>query len=317
MKKNKKTTERVRLQSTESQELDSALSAFGIDPPKHYRRSEDEVPTARKAQERDRKPMPKTRQQQHAEQNKKRKKNKLKRKIIAYTTLTLGIIAVMVILSLTVLFKIEHINIEGNERYSVEEITAVLPISEQDNLFLADTEKASQKLEENLPYIYEATITRKLPSTLLVTITETPTVYALQTEETTYSLVDDAFKVLENGVTEVPENAVTITNAAVNTTVVGQTIVLGDEKMLGNLQAMTAVIRDNKLTEITSVSSVDINNNYMVYEDRITFKLGSADNLESKVFTALTAVEKLNESNPHMSGTMTVTDDKQTYFTVE
>ncbi len=316
MKRNRKTKENVRPQGTESQELDSALSAFGIDPPKRYRRTEQEPPSGSTVS-RKREVMPKTRQQQHEEQNKKRKKNKLKRKIFACIALTLGIIAVIVILSLTVLFKIEHITIEGNERYTEDEIAAVLPIGEQDNLFLADTEKASAKLEENLPYIYEAVITRKLPSTLQVLITETPTVYAIQTEEAVYTLVDDTFKVLENGVTELPENAVTITNAAINTTVVGQTIVLGDEKMLVNLKEMTAIIRDDQLAEITSISSVDINNNYMVYDNRITFKLGSIDNLETKVFTALTAVEKLNESNAQVKGVMTVTGDKQTYFTAE
>lgn len=314
----KKKTERIRPQSSESRELDSALSAFGIDPPKHYRRTEEELPPVRRTpHERESNNMPKTRQQQHAEQNKKRKQSKLIRKIIACIALMVGIAAVMVILSLTVLFKIEHITVEGNARYTEEEIMAVLPIGEQDNLFLADTEKASDKLEENLPYIYEATIARKLPSTLQVTITETPTVYAIQTEETAYTLVDDAFKVLENGVTELPENAITVTDAAVNTTVVGQTIVLSDEKVLGNLKEMTTLIRENQLTEITSISCIDINNNYMVYENRITFKLGTVDHLETKVFTALAAVEKLNESNPQISGTMTVTDDKQTYFTAE
>ena len=316
MKKKKIQKDNFGKQSTETNDLDSALSAFGIDPPKHYRTPDNEKPSGHKA-ERDAARLPKTRQQQHAEQNKKRKQSKLKRKIIAYITLTLGIAAVMVILSLTVLFKIEHITVEGNERYTQEEITAVLPIAEQDNLFLADTEKASEKLEENLPYIYEATISRKLPSTILVSITETPTVYAMQTEEETYILLDDDFKVLESGVAEMPEGAVTITNVAINTAVPGKTIVLGDEKMLGNLEAMTALIREHQLTEITSISSIDINNNLMVYEDRITFKLGSVDNLENKVFTALTAVEKLNESNPQVRGTMTITDDKQTYFTAE
>lgn len=317
MKKSKKNDERVRPQSTESTELDSALSAFGIDPPKHYRHTEEERSRRPSTTPRDRSKMPRTRQEQHEEQNRKRKQIKLRRKIMAYIALTLGIIAVIVVLSLTVLFKIEHITVEGNERYKEAEIVAVLPIEEQENLFLADTDKAAAKLEENLPYIYEATITRKLPSTICVTITETKEVYAVQKEESNYTLVDNAFKVLENDVTEVPENAITITDVVVNTSVVGQTIVLGDEKVMGDLKEMTAVIHENKITEITAISSLDVNNNYMVYDDRITFKLGATDNLENKVFTALSAADRLNDSNPQVRGTMTVTDDKQTYFTAE
>ena len=313
--KQKPNTKRPPEQDDAASELDRALSSFGIDPPKRYRREDVVEEAPQRSRQHREKELPKTRQQRHAEQNKKRKQNKLLRRIVAIISLTLGILAVLVVLSLTVLFKIETVTVEGNQRYAEEEITAVLPITYQDNLFLADTEKAAAKLEQNLPYIYDATISRKLPSTLLVNVTETPTVYAILTEDETYILTDGRFKVLELGVSELPEGAITVTNATVTTAVVGQQIVFGDDKTAENLQLLANAVTDLQLTEITGISSIDINNNYMVYEDRITFKLGTVENLENKIYTALTAAEKLNESNPQVSGTMTITDDKQIYFT--
>jgi hypothetical protein len=53
----------------------------------------------------------------------------------------------------------------------------------------------------------------------------------------------------------------------------------------------------------------------MVYDGRITYKFGTTENLENKIYSALTATEKLNESNPNAKGEMTVTDVKQIYFT--
>ncbi|MBR6391650.1 MAG: hypothetical protein IKS12_00030, partial [Eubacterium sp.] len=65
---------------------------------------------------------------------------------------------------------------------------------------------------------------------------------------------------------------------------------------------------------VSAVYSSDINNNFIVYDSRITIKLGTLDNLENKIYSALTAIEKLNESNPQAEGVLTVTDNKQVYF---
>ena len=315
--KNKKTDVNTDYNKDGMDNLDDALGAFGLAPPKHYR-DEDTPPEEKKQPQRrrtapDKKPA--TRQERVKTQNKKRKRNKLKRRIIAGFMLTVGIVAVIAVLCLTVLFKIQSIEIVGNERYAQEEILAVLPISEQDNLFASDVKGAAEKLESTLPYIYSVELKRKLPDKLVVTVQETPKVYAILTEEETYTLIDDGFKVLETGVAEQPEGAVVITNAAINAAVPGQTIELSDEKITENLKELAAAINRLQLDEITGISSIDINNNFMVYDNRITYKLGPIDNLDNKIYAALTATEKLNESNPQVSGTMTVTGDKQIYFT--
>ncbi|HIY34259.1 MAG TPA: hypothetical protein IAA24_03980, partial [Candidatus Eubacterium faecigallinarum] len=66
---------------------------------------------------------------------------------------------------------------------------------------------------------------------------------------------------------------------------------------------------------ITSIYSNGIKDNYVVYENRIEFKLGSCDDLESKIYQGLAACEKLNESNPNASGIMNITGGKSLYFT--
>jgi hypothetical protein len=78
---------------------------------------------------------------------------------------------------------------------------------------------------------------------------------------------------------------------------------------------MAQCIKDNSFDEITSIYSTSLTQNYVVYDGRITFKLGSCDNLEDKIYKGLTACEKLNTSNPSAKGAMTISDDKQIYFT--
>ena len=312
---------RQRERNNELSELNSQLGSYGLEPPKRYRADQPELSAFSKSREQKQgrgKAEPqrgKTVQQKRAEQNKKRKKNKLLRKIIYTAVLILAVAAVIVILSLTVLFKITDITVSGNTVYTEEEIRAVLPIEENDNLFISDTKGAAEKLEQNLPYIYDAQIKRKFPSAISVEITETPIVYSFINEDESYTLVDDTFKVLETGVAEAPEGAVLISNAPITAATVGNPIQLGDEKQFENLKALSDAIQRLKLESITEIYSNDINNNFIVYDNRITFKLGTTENLDDKIYSALAAVEKLNESNPQIKGTITVTDGKQIYFT--
>ena len=74
-------------------------------------------------------------------------------------------------------------------------------------------------------------------------------------------------------------------------------------------------VNDLKLKKITAIYSESLVSNYIVYDNRITIKLGETNGIKDKIFTALTAIEKLNDSNPDAEGTLTATNDKQIYFT--
>lgn len=74
-------------------------------------------------------------------------------------------------------------------------------------------------------------------------------------------------------------------------------------------------IADLKLKKITAVYSESLVSNYVVYDNRITIKIGETNGIQDKIFTALTAIEKLNDSNPGAEGTLTATNSKQIYFT--
>lgn len=291
--------------------LDSELGSFGLEPPKRYRQDESQVKQSNKQK----KNAPKTTQQKRTAQKKKRKRSKLFYKIISILAIVIAIVGIVVALSLTVFFKIDTIKVNGNQIYTVDQITAVLPIDKDKNLFMADTKGAENKLESKLPYIYNADIKRKFPSTIVVNITETPKVYAIRNENKTFTLIDQSFKVLETNVAKRPENSVIVKKAVVTSAVVGETIKFENDQQKSDLENLINAITDLKLDEITSLYSIDVNSNYMVYNSRITFKFGTTENLENKIYACLSATEKLTESDPNAKGTMTATDDKQIYFT--
>ncbi|MBQ9531473.1 MAG: FtsQ-type POTRA domain-containing protein [Eubacterium sp.] len=319
MKKNAKSKNSKQVNNPErrdSRPAGSELGAYGLEPPKIYKKNQklaEEKATASKKQPK--KKEPKTIQQQRAQQNKKRKQKMIIRKAILLLTLVVGIAAVIIVLSLTVLFKTQTITIKGNEIYSANEINAVLPVQKDKSMFLADLSGAEEKLEESLPYIYDANIKRKLPSTIVVNITETPQIYAIKNKDKTYTMVDDNFKVVEANSAKRPNKSILIKKAALLSAIPGKTAQFSDKKVKENLTQLIKAVKKVKFEKITQLYSVDINNNYLVYNSRIKIKLGSTDNLDEKLYSALAAINKLDEQNPQARGELTVGTGKQIYFT--
>lgn len=325
-----KTDRKNEREVNETYSLDSQLGSIGLEPPKIYNRNNNQKEitdntvknnnankTKKQVAKKYQQSKPLTPQQKRELQNQKRKKNKLKRKIIFYFILTISIAAVIIVLSLTVLFKIDTVKISGNNKYSQKEIAAVLPIQKEQNLFLADTSSAAKKLEENLPYIYSVEIKRKLPSTIQVNVTEVKTVYSIKNQDKSYTILDDNLKVLEAKAQKKAKGAIEIKKAALKTAKEGYEAEFTDKNLKKNLLVLLDAIKRLKLEKTSAVYSNDINNNFIVYDKRITFKLGSLDDIDNKIYSALTATEKLDESNPNVEGTLTVTDGKQVYFTEE
>lgn len=313
MKKNSK-PKKQNTRDEELRTLDSQLGSFGLEPPKIYRHDQKAGSKSehRRRTQKDESVSP---QEKNKQQNKKRRLKKGVRRAIYGVSVFVCVALVLVVLSLTVLFKIDNINISGNKFYTTQQISAVLPLETGKNLFTSDLSGAKVKLEENLPYIYEATLTRKFPSTVSVVIKETPKVYQIKNADNTYTLLDDRFKVLEAKTGNLPKDCIEVRKAAIKTAVAGKTVQLTSDKVLECLISLCEVINKVEIDKVTAIYSQDINNNFIVYDGRITIKLGSLDNAEEKLYSALTAIDKLTESNPKAEGELTAISDKQVYFT--
>lgn len=311
----KKTTKENRISARDSEHN---LYDLGIEPPKIYRESQrseyaaDNSTSRKSARKNKMERQNLTRAEKRHKDNKKRKKRNTFRKIMIWFAAIIAFAAVGTVLSLTVFFHIDTISVSGNEIYSKDEILAQCPIEIGENLFLSDTKNAKEMLEQNLPYIYNAEITRKLPYTIQIKITEATPQYSIK-QDKTYILLDDNFKVLENNA-EIAQG-ILISKAEISSAQPGSEIVFKDSDIGECLKQLAAVVNDNDFSEITSIYSNSIRDNYVVYENRIVFKLGTCDNLENKIYQGLTACEELNQSNPNAEGTMTITGGKSLYFT--
>lgn len=86
----------------------------------------------------------------------------------------LCVLAVVVALTggATVFFRVETVEVTGNQRYTREEIIEASGIQTGDNLYALNKVRIDRRIRTRLPYVGELSINRSLPSTIRIDVTE-------------------------------------------------------------------------------------------------------------------------------------------------
>ncbi len=247
-------------------------------------------------------------------QDKKRRLKKGVRNFITVVIAVLVIAGVGGVLSVTVFFKVDKVSVSGSGIYSEAEIVTASGIEQGDSMFLVNRSALARNMEERMPYVYSLKVKYALPSEIKLQITDAVVAYAIKNEDKTYILLDDNFKVLENE-SETKKGATLISVSGKISAVPGSTVIFEKESTMGCISEIMQAIDETNLKPVSKVESRGLTQNFIVYDSRITFKLGSCDDLNNKIYRGLAVCEKLDESNPGAKGTVDLTDEKQIYFT--
>ncbi|NBI67829.1 hypothetical protein D1646_13660 [Pseudoflavonifractor sp. 60] len=81
-------------------------------------------------------------------------------------------VGVALTVGVTVFFRVEAVEVTGNQRYTDEEIIAASGIELGDNLYGLNKVRIDQNIRTSLPYIGNLTIDRRLPNTIAIAVTE-------------------------------------------------------------------------------------------------------------------------------------------------
>lgn len=100
----------------------------------------------------------------------KRKKHRKHTLAVFYLFLFLAVLGTAAALSLTVLFRVTEITVDGTSRYSGQQIVSASGIKTGDNLFLIRTREDGQAIRRTLPYVGSAKVTREFPATVRITV---------------------------------------------------------------------------------------------------------------------------------------------------
>ena len=98
-----------------------------------------------------------------------------------YKLLSVLVICGAVVAALTLFFRVDTIQVTGNDRYTEAEVIQASGIQLGDNLFLLNKYEAARGIAEQLPYIdiEDIWIRRELPDTLLIDVAECGTPLAV------------------------------------------------------------------------------------------------------------------------------------------
>ena len=216
-----------------------------------------------------------------------RKARRRKRLLLIFYLVTFLIaIGAAVVLSITVLFRIDTIQVTGQSRYTEQEIVQMSGIEVGENLFLADTATAKQQIEEKLPYIGRAKVSRRLPAKILITVEEAEISGAVEYNGG-YAIVSPEGKVLEI-TSAIPEGYSLIEGLDLKSADLGKKIVYEDPE---KQEMFTELAQSQAEHGIAPITRMDLTNLYDIvveYVGRITMEFGLPSHIDFKVRFAKT-----------------------------
>ncbi|MBQ7548001.1 MAG: FtsQ-type POTRA domain-containing protein [Clostridia bacterium] len=251
---------------------------------------------------------------------------KKRRRIIRIAIAVIAALLVMLILSRTVLFKIQSIEVTNpkDANYTVEQIVTASGVTfGAQNLFTCDLKKTGKNIEQYLPYIGSAQVERDFPNALQVTVKPTKASAAIALGAG-YLLIDKDGKMLENTETA-PEIIPVLRCKTEFVQTLGQYIGVpasgrkaDDEtkkaaQMIALYKKVYAALNEAKITDVTLIDIRDTRAITLMYQNRLTLHLGSEDLLEQKLKTAAKTIAAESDASRTRTGAIDLTNVPYAY----
>lgn len=221
---------------------------------------------------------------------------KRRRKILAmYSSMVVIILMIAAVLCLTVFFKIDSINVEGETRYSTEEIIEASGITVGTNLLLCNTEPGKEVITKNFPYIESVSIKKNPFNSVTIYVEEAKPTTAIETNGNFYilSAKGKIIEILDNNKYNVP----LIKGAELKKTELSATIEYKLASMGNIINEVTKALENNDITKVSTINVTNPSNIKLSYDKRLTIILGIPENIDYKVETAKVIIDQKLEKD--------------------
>ncbi len=230
--------------------------------------------------------------------NKKKDAKKEKRlKILKILALICILIVSIIIIFSSSLFNINNIIVQGNSKLSDEKVISISSIELYTNIFNFSKVKAKLKINEN-PYVENVKISRKLPSTIVITINERVPSYMLQFADS-YVYINNQGYMLEISNEKIDVPILTGFTTDLSNIKAGNRINSEDLKKMGMVIKIYQALSNNGIAE--KLSKIDMSNerNYTLFFDSEGKKvyLGNGSDLSTKVVLLKSILESSSEKS--------------------
>lgn len=227
------------------------------------------------------------------EQTSKRARRRRKKRGLYIFLVVIFVLGIGVLLSVTLLFNINEIKVNGEVDYSVEDIIKASGIGKGDNLVRLDAKKAEENILEKMVYIESADVSKKFPDTLEINV-EKCIPYANAEYDDGVLLLSPKGKILEKS-SENQKDLLTIKGLEPSTFVPGKYITSKDENKVEIYFEIMQTLQSCKNSKVVSIDMTDKYEIVINYDNRIDFKAGNANDIAYKLKLADTVLEDLND----------------------
>lgn len=240
----------------------------------------------------------------------RRRRASRKKNIFISVIVVMALIVLFVLFAMTVFCRIDTVQVEGGGRYAVNDVIAVSGLQTGDNIFTIKKEAVEEKITSTLVYIGSVEVSHKLPSTVILKLTETNARYAAQVSSD-YVLFDKTGKVLENNSPVLPDGCLPTFGLVTIGTTLGEPVSTEEDPAFRALLMLDQAIDASGIQGLTSVDVSDPNNMTAVFENRATLLLGDTDSLRDKLLLADEVIRRENQTNDKRVMTVDLTSGKR------
>lgn len=229
------------------------------------------------------------------DKQKKKAKHRTRRRISPDAWKKIMIMAAVilaVIVSMVIFFRVRTVEVEGNRYYSAQEIIDAASIMDGDNLLTLSRGEIAGNVIAKLPYIKNVRVTRQLPDSVVLRVTEYESTYSVQDTNGDFYLITAAGKVTEQLGEREARSHIVVEELTINPPTVGEVITLtyaegkeADAK--ARLNALLQLLQEIENAELSKyVVSVQVPSAYQLalwYGDRFEVRLGNREKLAYKL----------------------------------
>ncbi|MCL2696798.1 MAG: FtsQ-type POTRA domain-containing protein [Oscillospiraceae bacterium] len=231
---------------------------------------------------------------------------------IYYVMFFVVAVTIFSILSVTVLFNLEEIVVEGESIYTSEEIVAASGIREGINLLRFDTGTGRNRIIESLVYVDDVTIRKGFPNRVTITVAGAVEMVSIAHENHFYTISRNG-RILET--TRSASDNIAVYGFEAEEPVIGGYISSAEQR---KTELVFTLIKTAEEAELFGIMDIDITDHLdikMNYMNRITLHIGAGTDLEQKLRAAAEILENRIESNER--GTLRLINPLEVVFSPE
>lgn len=242
--------------------------------------------------------------------------------LLRLATVAAAVLALFLVLS--IFFKVdeEKTRVSGAEKYTPWEVWEASGLQDGDALLSLSEAKISARIKAALPYVGDVRVGIKLPDTVNIEVTELSVVYAIESNNSAWWLIDSEGRIVDASNAAMAMNHTRITGVQIMDAVIGQQAVAAEEsepteesteasgeesmptvpllpavsprhQLDAAVQILTALEENGMMGRIDTVDVSDTKQLTMWYGSRYQVMLGDTSKLSYKISAMKAAIQKM------------------------